>query len=320
MKGKILKVCPMNAPAKHHFIPAFSLKPWVGSDGLVCEIRRVGVQIISKRKHPNATGYERHLYRTEGVPEAQAQHLEENFLKPIDTEANLALQKMLSGVGRGWTSKERSRWARYILSLMFRGPETVHDLKRHMAAIWDQGLSNVGEVYQSWRTEDDPETFEAFVDGTDLAAPHAAATNMLVQLIDNDRVGPAIFAMDWSVLDLSGSSVSLLISDRPLDRPVGLGNPRAYIALPISPTKVFLATRDRKMVDWVEAQSHSNLAKGLNRVVVGQACEFVWCKDERQLPFVRKHFGTRPLRPMITDEQRQRAIDAGNREVIGRLL
>jgi hypothetical protein len=301
----------MNAPAKHHFVPAFSLKPWQGQDGLVCEIRRIEGQIISKRKHPNATGYERHLYRTEGVPEAQAQHLEENFLKPVDTEANLALQKMLSGIRSQWTSKERSGWARYILSLMFRSPETVRDLKRHMAAIWDQGLSNVGEVYQSWRAKSDPQTFEAFVDGTDPAAPYAAATNMLVQLIDNDRVGPTIFAMDWSVLDLSGSSVPLLISDRPIDRPVGLSDARAYIALPISPTKAFLAARNPKMRDWVETQSQSNLAKGLNRTVVGQAREFVWGEDERQLAFVRKHFGTRPLKPMITDEHRKRAIDAG---------
>ena len=29
----------MNFPVKHHFSPAFSLQPWTGSDGLLCEIR-----------------------------------------------------------------------------------------------------------------------------------------------------------------------------------------------------------------------------------------------------------------------------------------
>jgi hypothetical protein len=73
----------MNFPVKHHFSPAFSLQPWTGSDGLLCEIRRINGRVVASRKHPNATGFEKNLYRTEGVPADQEQHLEVNFHEAV---------------------------------------------------------------------------------------------------------------------------------------------------------------------------------------------------------------------------------------------
>ena len=83
----------MNFPVKHHFSPAFSLQPWTGSDGLLCEIRRINGRVAASRKHPNATGFEKNLYRTEGVPADQEQHLEVNFMRPLDTAADRALSR-----------------------------------------------------------------------------------------------------------------------------------------------------------------------------------------------------------------------------------
>src|SRR5262249_2548029 len=65
---------------KHHFNPAFSLQPWTGSDGLLCEMRRINGRVSARRKHRNATGFEKNLYRTEGLPTDQEQHLEVNFM------------------------------------------------------------------------------------------------------------------------------------------------------------------------------------------------------------------------------------------------
>ena len=36
----------MNDPSKHHFNPAFSLEPWAGADGRVCQMRRVNGIIV----------------------------------------------------------------------------------------------------------------------------------------------------------------------------------------------------------------------------------------------------------------------------------
>jgi hypothetical protein len=49
----------MKSPRKHHFNPAFYLKPWAGNDEQLCEYKLVQPgKIVPKRKHPNATGYE----------------------------------------------------------------------------------------------------------------------------------------------------------------------------------------------------------------------------------------------------------------------
>jgi hypothetical protein len=133
---------------------------------------------------------------------------------------------------------------------------------------------------------------------------------MVAEIIDNTRVGPTIFNMHWSRIDLSRSNVTLLNSDRPIDRPLGLGNPRAYIAFPIGPTTLFVASNDQTLAARISHGNHTKAAKLMNRTLVRQAREFVWGVDDSQLPFVRRHMATSPERMIITAEQRQAAIAA----------
>jgi hypothetical protein len=55
---------------------------------------------------------------------------------------------------------------------------------------------------------------------------------------------------------------------------------------------------------------HTGAAKKMNKTVVSQAREFVWGVDDRQLAFVQKHMGTAPERTLLTEGQRQEALDA----------
>ena len=135
------------------------------------------------------------------------------------------------------------------------------------------------------------------------------ATNLLIDIIDNDRLGPTIFDMHWSRVPLAGSKFSLLNSDRPLDLPLGLNDPRAYIAFPIGPDMLFLASNDETLARFIFDGDHTRAAKKLNKTVVSQAREFVWGVDDCQLPFVQKHMGTAPERSLLTEAQRQEALD-----------
>src|SRR5262249_13438901 len=65
---------------KHHFNPAFSLQPWTGSDGLLCEMRRINVRVSARRKHRNATGFEKKLCLTKGLHQDQEKHFEVNLI------------------------------------------------------------------------------------------------------------------------------------------------------------------------------------------------------------------------------------------------
>ena len=295
---------------KHHFNPAFSLQPWTGSDRLLCEMRCIDGHVSARRKHPNATGFEKNLYRTEGVPADQEQHLEVKFMTPLDTAAYLALKKIMRRDSTPWDSEQHSAWTRYILSLMFRNPAAVQLVKDHIVEMWDVGIKALEANYAERRRPTDPATFEEYFARTNPAAAQIGATNMIAEIIDNARVGPTIFNMHWSRIDLSRSNVTLLNSDRPIDRPLGLDDPRAYIALPIGPRTLFLASNDLTLADRVSRGDHTKAVKMMNKTVVGQAREFVWGMDDSQLPFVEKRMGTAPERVIITAEQRQAALDA----------
>jgi len=91
----------------------------------VCEYKRLPEKIITRPMFPDGTGWERDLYRVEGLPEALAHVVESKFMRLVDTEVNYALQKIVRGATPPWSTKTRSAWARFILSLLFRNPETV---------------------------------------------------------------------------------------------------------------------------------------------------------------------------------------------------
>jgi hypothetical protein len=190
-----------------------------------------------------------------------------------------------------------------------RTPAAVRLIKDHVVEMWDVGIKALEANYAERRRPTDPAAFKEYFARTNPAAAQIGASNMIADIIDNMRVGPTIFNMNWSRIDLSRSNVTLLNSDRPIDQPIGLGDPRAYIALPIGPRMLFLASNDETLAGRVSRGDHTKAAKLMNKTVVSQAREFVWGVDDSQLPFVQKHFGT-PERIIITTEQRQEAIDA----------
>jgi Protein of unknown function (DUF4238) len=141
------------------------------------------------------------------------------------------------------------------------------------------------------------------------------ASNFLMETIANKRVGPTIFDMHWTRHVLKNSKFQLLTSDRPIIMPLGLGNPRAYIVLPVSPTVVFVAAHDRGFAGWLATRKHTELAKMFNKAVVCQARKFVWATDDSQLEFVHRHIGTAPDRTIITEAQKQEALAAARGEL-----
>jgi Protein of unknown function (DUF4238) len=242
------------------------------------------------------------------------QHVEKNFMSRLDNDAARALQKILSGERSDWMSPERTAWTTFILSLLFRNPENVTIIKDHIRQLWEQGMSALEADCAARRVPTDPETFDGYVALTNPAAAEIGASNFLMETIANERVGPTIFDMHWTRHVLKNSKFQLLTSDRPIIMPLGLGDPRAYIVLPVSPTVVFVAAHDRGFAGWLARRKHTELAKVFNKAVVCQARTFVWAIDDSQLEFVRRHIGTAPDRTIITEAQKQEALAAARGE------
>jgi hypothetical protein len=304
----------VTTPRKHHYIPVFYLKQWAGGDRQVCEYRRVGGKVIARRRFPDGTGYKVDLYRLDGVPDPVAQVFESTFMRMVDTDANYALQKIVRGDQTPWDAKMRSAWTRFILSLRFRNPESVEVIKRQMVDVWSATLDGLRLTYDKRRHSTDPPTFEEFIAQTEPEAPYKAALNLLQEIIDNPRVGPTIFGMQWGRVSLGTSNLSLLTSDRPLDMPYGLREKDAYIALPIGPKALFIAEHDDTWRKRLTAADPTFVIKSINEAVVHQARQFVWGLDGGQLRFVQNRINKAPDRPIITDEQKKRAIDAARLE------
>jgi Protein of unknown function (DUF4238) len=295
-------------PRKHHYYPAFYLRQWAAADGQLRQIKKIYGKVFAQCKHPNATGFTRDLYRTDLVPEEHTQHVEKNFMSPLDNDASRALDKILTGDSTPWTGNQRTAWTTFIISLLFRNPENVTIIKDHIATMWQEGMKVLEADYAARRRPNDPETFQGYVALTNPAAPEIAASNFLMETISNERVGPTIFDMHWTRHDLSRSRVKLMTSDRPIIMPFGLADRRAYIVLPISPTIVFLAAHDEMPARSFARYKPTDLVKLLNKAIVSQARQFVWAADLSQLEFVRRHLGTAPDRTIITEEQKQEAL------------
>jgi hypothetical protein len=170
--------------------------------------------------------------------------------------------------------------------------------------------------YAARRRPTDPETFEGYMALTNSAAAEIGASNFRMETISNERLGPTIFNMHWTRHPLGNSKFPLLTSDRPIIMPFGLGDPRAYVALAVSPTVLFVAAHDPEFARSLARWKHTALAKMLNKAVVCQARKYVWAVDDAQLEFVRRHIATAPDRVIITEEQKRQSLAAASGELI----
>lgn len=296
----------MELPRKHHYKPAFFLNRWAGKDGRLCEMRLIRGKVVLKRPSPDGTGWIKDLYRTAGVPEEISQDLELNFMSPLDNDAAVALDRILSG--KMLDTEHRAAWARFLLSLLYRNPECVETIRTHMEEMWAEGTAALEPDYAARRSQHDESTFAEATMKRLPGAPGISTANMIADVIDNSRAVPDISRMRWTCVDVSRSRLSLLTSDRPVVMPLGLGNPRAHIALPIGPHRLFVAAYSDQFAKALPVASHTKIVKLMNVDVVRQGRQFVWGTDDAQIEFVRKHIGTAHDRVILTEAQKQEAI------------
>lgn len=303
-----------NPPRKHHYVPAFYLKQWAGVDGELCQYRKVhNGKVDTKRRHPNATGFRIDLYKIAEIPEQDAQAVEMQFMRLIDEDAYRALEHIKTSASKPFPGDLRSAWTRFLLGFLFRNPEAVDQIKRHILLMWKEGIAALQEEYAKNRKPGQPEKLEARVAP---AAPHIGFADFFAGLINNDRLGPAIHDMNFGVIDTAHADHSLLTSDRPLNMPLGLGDENAYIALPIGPRKVFIASRKRELISKVGRANKNAIVKMMNLGTVTQAREYVWGLSDAHRTFVQRKIAAIADRTLLTDDQRLEGIAAAKGESV----
>jgi hypothetical protein len=97
----------MSIPIKHHHLPVFYLKRWVGDDGRLCQFSRPHLEVVAHRKYPSQTAYVERLYELPGLSLDKAQQIEQRFMQRVDSLAAEALwQRGQRGSTHGLGARE----------------------------------------------------------------------------------------------------------------------------------------------------------------------------------------------------------------------
>jgi hypothetical protein len=287
-----------NPPIDHHYIPQFLLDQWTVGGKLYRytqpETHPVRGTVVSDHRPTRAVGFQQRLYEMSMLPSEDAQVIEQTLMKTIDDRAAIA-HKMLLDKDQFYQldSDQRSAWIVLIQSLTIRTPDNLAAYKAGFSATYNR-LGPIVEVqakYDEMKRPEDPPTYEEWMATNDPTAPEKAAFHMLPTAIQNEQIGQHIIQMKWSVLEIY--SGSFLISDEPAIISNGIGKPDGHIAMPISPTKLFLATNNKQTYSQICAHQ-KELVRKVNQKVVGRAKYFVGARDTSQKRFIENRFGREP--------------------------
>lgn len=93
--------------------------------------------------------------------------------------------------------------------------------------------------------------------------------------------------MKWSVCDVGPTKFRFLTSDRPVVMTDGLGYPESHLAVPVSPTILFLATNTEETARSIQAMHPRELVGNCNKQVVRHAMKYVWAPDHSQFALIK---------------------------------
>lgn len=271
---------------RNHFVPQFYLERWCEpSDGRIPSfIREQDGTLRLKRLATTVTGHEHDLYALKNVDESDADLLEHEFFTPIvDTPASAALDRLIREGPEVLTDDERKAWARFLVAAHMRTPDFIRELRDGAPQDFIDEL----ERRHNELRDPLPPGVPTIRDFANLHAPaliENIGMTLLPQLIADGQFGQEILQMDWWVVDFRATRFSLLTSDRPFWGSAPLAKQDCTLLLPLSPSKLFMASRIRMRLQHEHLEALAKFANlrqcvHAERTVYGRA----------SLQFVRKH-------------------------------
>jgi hypothetical protein len=243
-----------------HYVSKFLLPPWATDGQMVSyswDPHRKAVREDTRaglNKHCAIRG----LNNLRPVGDNEERSVEDYFTQEIDTPAAVAHRTMLKSGIRALTPTDCQAWARFIVALPVRSPETLLNAAPVEAERALRDVENIG-----WGSRED----HAVANGR-IRRDAGKHRHNLPRLVarglsrDPDKLN-RVLEMKWSISRWERRAI--LIGDRPLITQqrtrlpwgIPLDDPQCLIALPISPDAVFVATFDlksqnkRRISQWV---------------------------------------------------------------------
>ncbi len=276
---------------RHHYIPQFYLRQWLGADFKLQEFRRgYEGRIQTGRYGTLSTGYVDDLYALAGVSDRLKHEIERLFMGPVDTAATIARDLLLQGeIPQG---EMRACWARFLLSLLTRTPEQIAAFKAKVAADWKKPQPEMRERYLQVRRPEWPEDFEEMMLSLDPALAERTAIILATKMMQNQKTLQLLMSAMWWVLDISQlSNQTFMTSDHPLIMTNGLGRDDGHFALPIGPRHLFIGFMNHDISHSVRGLKAERIVNEVNKLVIGQGRKYVYASDATELDNVRTGMG-----------------------------
>lgn len=246
-----------------------------------------------RRTYPDGTGYVRGLYFFRNLPAQVADSLEKKFFLRADAYASEAMERLLK---HDLSVREpfHSGWSRFLMSLLHRNPEAVERLGHLVRERMSVPLDSLRAEYEKVREEAGLPSYDEWCTTRPPGDSDRMHLMLMRDIVDSKAVGTLLNSMSWSVTTLKRQRFPLLTSDRPIIMTNGLVKENGHIALPISPTTIFIAASKTETIKAMFADIDKDGAETrINNLVVRQAVKYVYGVDDRQLRFVSNRLGER---------------------------
>ncbi|MGH7114940.1 MAG: DUF4238 domain-containing protein [Stellaceae bacterium] len=276
----------MSQPKSHHYLPVFYLKRWGGARHRVWRYYRPRDQVVASAVGPDFTGYEDGLYQLDGT--ADPQIIETNFFRLVDNNAASSLENMLREGLLALGEDQRRSWVLFLMSMLVRSPHSLTEIRSVINGFLKANLEKLHQAdYAATRQPDDPESiYDLTMKRTpELAEAYKAA---LPDMIDNEPIGQQIINMRWAMLNLSMAPHTLLTGDRPCMTSRGIADPACILSLPVSPTHLFVAAHDIRLLHRLAAQPARDTARNSNDCIVKLAVQNIYGCTGARLTFVEQ--------------------------------
>lgn len=275
---------------RNHFVPQFYLEKWCEPlDGRIPSfVRERDGSITPKRLATTVTGHEHGLYALTNVEEKDANILEHEFFTPIvDTPASPAYERLIQHGPEALTEAERTAWTRFLVASHMRTPDFIRQLREGSPHDFILEL----ERRHNEQRDELPPGVPIIKDFAHRYAPaliENIGMTLLPQLICDSKFTREIFGMLWWIVDFDKVRFRLLTSDRPLWWSGPLTDEACMLAMPITPTKLFMACRRKLTLPWENLEmlakfSNASQCMLADRTVYGRA----------SARFVQKNMGAR---------------------------
>ncbi len=275
---------------RHHYVPQFLLGVWADGRGdgrfLSFQIDRPGIPVTPRR--PRYTGFEEDLWALDrpNVAGMKQQAVEKILFRQIDNNAASVRQKLVDQGLRALTRAERSDWVRFLMSLRIRQPDLIREIVADSADGLRASLESQPDEYEAIAGEGYPPTLVEWANGEFPGLIENSGLSFLHELVAVEKIGEKFFGLKWWLWDFGDAKHELLLSDNPCIFTGALDAPNLIVALPISPTRAFLASRGMRVTANIRGLDSSTLATRLNFSSVLQARARVYSRTAGTRRFI----------------------------------